>query len=164
MSRAVQSPEDYFGFQLGSDRKLARWDKIVEYFWQLDKLPTVKVEEVGKSTEGNPFLVALISSSENIVNIERIKEISLRLAHPEGLSTAEADALISEGKSVVSITCSLHASEIGGTQTAPELAYELATSSSPVHTKIRENTVLVLVPSFNPGIRLPFTPAVHKQV
>ena len=83
MSRAVQSPEDFFGFQLGTDRKLARWDKIVEYFWQLDKLPTVKVEELGKSTEGNPFLVALISSPENIKNIDRIKEISLRLAHPE---------------------------------------------------------------------------------
>lgn len=150
MSRAVQSPEDFFGFKLGSDRKLARWDKIVEYFWQLDKLPTVNVEEVGKSTEGNPFLVALISSSNNIINIKRIKEISLRLAHPEGLSPSEVDALISEGKSVVSITCSLHASEIGGTQTAPELAYELATSTSPVHTKIRDNTILVLVPSFNP--------------
>jgi len=150
MTYEANSPEEFFGFQMGTDRKLARWDKIVEYFWHLDKLPTVKVEEVGKSTEGNPFLVAVISSPENIVNIERIRWISLRLAHPDGLSEAEVDDLISEGKSVVSITCSLHASEIGGTQMAPELAYELATSDSSVYTKIRENTVLVLVPSFNP--------------
>jgi len=150
MSFNASSPEEFFGFPMGSDRKLARWDKIVEYFWHLDKLPTVKVEEVGKSTEGNPFLVAVISSSENIVNIERIREISLRLAHPEGLSESEVEDMIAEGKSVVSITCSLHASEIGGTQMAPELAYELATSNEYVYKNIRENTMLVLVPSFNP--------------
>ena len=28
---AVQSPEQYFGFRIGSDKKLVRWDKIVEY-------------------------------------------------------------------------------------------------------------------------------------
>jgi len=150
MTHEIKSPEEFFGFHMGTDRKLARWDKIVEYFWHLSKLPTVKVLEVGKSTEGNPFLVAFISSPENIENIERIREISLRLAHPQGLTPPEVDDMISEGKSVVSITCSLHASEIGGTQTAPELAFELATSDSPVHRKIRENTVLVLVPSFNP--------------
>ena len=148
MSSNVPSPEEFYGFQLGSDRKLARWDKIVEYFWLLDKLPTVHVEEIGKSTEGNPFLVATITSEENLVNVDRLKEISLRLAHPRGLSSDEVEELIAEGKSVVSITCSLHASEIGGTQVASELAYEVATLSE--YQKIRENTVLVLVPSSNP--------------
>ena len=123
MSSNVPSPEEFYGFQLGSDRKLARWDKIVEYFWLLDKLPTVHVEEIGKSTEGNPFLVATITSEENLVNVDRLKEISLRLAHPRGLSSDEVEELIAEGKSVVSITCSLHASEIGGTQVASKLAY-----------------------------------------
>src|ERR1039458_1531323 len=28
---AVQPPEQYFGFRIGSDKKLVRWDKIVEY-------------------------------------------------------------------------------------------------------------------------------------
>ena len=28
----VTSPEKFFGFQLGADRKMARWDKIVEYY------------------------------------------------------------------------------------------------------------------------------------
>ncbi len=27
----VQTPEQYFGFRIGSDKKLVRWDKIVEY-------------------------------------------------------------------------------------------------------------------------------------
>ena len=30
-SAAVQSPEQHFGFRIGGDKKLVRWDKIVEY-------------------------------------------------------------------------------------------------------------------------------------
>jgi len=33
----VTSPEEFFGFQLGSDRNIARWDKIVEYYFLLEK-------------------------------------------------------------------------------------------------------------------------------
>ncbi len=29
---SVISPEGFFGHQMGADRKMARWDKIVEYF------------------------------------------------------------------------------------------------------------------------------------
>jgi len=150
MTDTIPSPEEFFGFKLGTDKKLARWDKIVEYFWLLDKLPTVQVEELGKSTEGNPFLLAVISSEKNLSNLERIKEINLKLAHPADLTPSEVDGLVTEGKSVVSITCSIHASEIGGTQMSSELAYELATSNESLYQKIRENTVLLLVPSSNP--------------
>ena len=30
-SRAMQTPEQFFGFRIGTDNKLARWDKIVDY-------------------------------------------------------------------------------------------------------------------------------------
>ncbi|MBN1682339.1 peptidase M14 family protein [Candidatus Bathyarchaeota archaeon] len=146
----VSSPEDFFGFKLGSDKKLARWDKIVEYFWHLNKLPTVKVQELGKSTEGNPFILAIISSPINIQNLDRIREISLKLSHPQNLTISEVNDLVNDGKTIVSITCSIHASEVGGTQMSSELAYELATNEDPIFKKIRENTVLLLVPSSNP--------------
>ena len=32
---AVQTPEQFFGFRIGDDNKLARWDKIVDYFRQV---------------------------------------------------------------------------------------------------------------------------------
>ena len=31
----LQTPEQFFGFRMGTDNKLARWDKIVEYFKQV---------------------------------------------------------------------------------------------------------------------------------
>ena len=38
----ITSPEDFFGFQMGTDRKLARWDRIVEYFYKLEQQVTTE--------------------------------------------------------------------------------------------------------------------------
>jgi len=146
----IKSPEEFYGFRMGADRKLARWDRIVEYFWHLDESPCVKVVELGKSTEGNPFLLAAVSSPENIGNLERIRQESWDLAHPESLPEERLEAIIGDGKAVVSMTMSVHATEIGGTQLSSELAYEVATSDDPDIAKIREGVVFLLVPSSNP--------------
>jgi len=162
MSSNIPSPEEYFGHKMGADRKLVRWDRIVEYFWELDRSPCVKVTELGKSTEGNPFLLAMVSSPENLENAEGIRETSFRIAHPQGLSEGEAEKLISGGRTVVMMTMSLHASEIGGTQMAPELCHEVATS--PEHEETRRNTVLLVVPSFNPDGQIMVTDWYNEQI
>ncbi len=148
MPSEIKSPEEFFGHKMGADRKLVRWEKIVEYFWHLDKSPCVKVTDLGKSTEGNPFLLAVISSPENLKNLKKIREMSYNVAHPQGLSKRQLDRIFKDGKTVVSMTMSIHASEVGGTQMSPELCYEVATS--PEHEEIRQNTVLLAFPSFNP--------------
>ena len=69
----VISPEEFFGFQLGSDRKIARWDRIVEYFKKLqEQSDKIRVVDMGPSTEGNPFLLVIISSPENLSKLERL--------------------------------------------------------------------------------------------
>ena len=151
MSVKIPSPEEFYGFRMGTDRKLARWDKIVEYFHLLDESSDrIMVKELGKSTEGNPFLVAVISSPENLANADRLKKISSKLADPRGLSKKEIDSLIDEGKSVVAFTCSLHASEVAACQGSSELAHDLITLETPEIQTIRDETVLLLFPSFNP--------------
>lgn len=34
---SIPSPEDFFGFKMGTARHIARWDNIVEYFYVLEK-------------------------------------------------------------------------------------------------------------------------------
>jgi hypothetical protein len=148
MSSEIPSPEEFFGYKMGADRKLARWDRIVEYFWQLDKSPCVKVTDLGPSTEGNPFLLAVITAPENLERADEIREMSWRIAHPRGLKEEEMEGIVRRGKTVVAMTMSIHATEVGGTQMASELAYELATS--PELEDVREKTVLLLFPCFNP--------------
>jgi hypothetical protein len=151
MACRVTSPEAFFGHQLGADRKIARWDKIIDYFGQLAReSDRIIVEELGKSTEGHPFLLVTISSPANLANLGRLREISARLADPAGLSCAEVDALCKEGKAVIVQSMSLHASEIGGTQMAPELAYDLLRRDDEETRAILDNVVFLMVPCFNP--------------
>ncbi len=147
----VQSPEDFFGFPIGADYHLAGWDKIVAYFQLLDEgSEKVQVVELGKSTQDNPFILAIISSEENLSRIEEIKESSKRLTDPRGLDEERAEALARDEKIIVLITCSLHATEVGAAQMSPELVYDLVTKDTPEHRDILDNVVFLLVPSFNP--------------
>jgi len=162
MSIDIPSPEDYFGHEMGADRKLVRWDKIVEYFHVLDKSPCVKVTELGLSTEKNPFLLVVISSPENLKRSKEISDQSYMIAHPEGLTENQVEEIIREGKTVVAMTMSIHATEVGGTQMAPELAWELATS--PELEEVRRNTVLIMFPCFNPDGQIMVTAWYEKHL
>ncbi len=151
MSENITSPEEFFGFQLGSDRKIARWDKIVDYYKLLeDQSGKIKVVEMGPSTEGNPFLLIVISSPENLKNLEHLRKINLRISDPRGLAENDVEGLLSEGKAVICQSMSLHATEIGGTQMAPELAFDLLSGEDEETKRILDNVIYLMVPCFNP--------------
>ena len=105
---------------------------------------------MGPSTEGNPFLLVIISSADNLSDLERLRELNLRLNDPRGTSEEEVDKLVSKGKAVICQSMSLHATEIGGTQMAPELAFDLITKDDIDTRRILENVVFLMVPCFNP--------------
>jgi len=147
----VTSPEEFFGFQMGSDRKIARWEKIVEYFYKIQgQSDKIVVNDMGPSTEGVPFLEVVISSPENLANLETLREINLKISDPRGLTDEEVKELLVKGKAVICLSMSLHASEIGGTQMSPELAYDLLSQEDEETARILENVIVVMVPCFNP--------------
>jgi hypothetical protein len=151
-SAQVTSPEKFFGFQLGADRKMARWDKIVEYYGVLEKESggKMKVINMGPTTMGNPFLEVIITSPANQAKLERLRQVNLQISDPRGLSEEQVKALVAEGKAVIVQSMSLHATEIGGTQMAPELAYDLLNRHDEETQRILDNVVFIEVPSFNP--------------
>lgn len=148
---AVTSPETFFGFRLGADRRMAPWDKIVAYYRLLAReSDKIKVVDLGPSTMNQPFLLVVISSSRNLGRLEELRKINLRLSDPRDLDETAAEKLIAEGKAVICQSMSLHATEIGGTQMAPELAYDLVSRADEETARILDNVVFLLVPSFNP--------------
>ncbi|HKE03433.1 MAG TPA: M14 metallopeptidase family protein [Blastocatellia bacterium] len=153
-SNNVPAPETKLGFKIGEDRKLAKWEQFLAYFGELAKTSDrVKFETLGKTTLGRPFVVATISSSENLKRLDEFKEIQRRLADPRLLANESESAigeLIKTGRTVVVITCSIHSTEVGGTFTATELAYRLTSQNTPEIKRILENVILLLVPSLNP--------------
>lgn len=152
----IQSPEDYLGFKVGTDRKLADMSQIIAYFKLLDEASErIIVHEVGKTTMGNPFIYAIITSAANHQSLEHFRMIQQRLADPRKISDSEAEAMIAEGKAVVMINCSIHATEIGASQMSMQLAYDLASRSDRKFKQILDNVILLLTPMHNPdGIQM----------
>ena len=161
----ITSPVSYFGHQPGEARKLIRWEKIVEYFQHIAKeTDRMILQNVGPSTEGHPFLVAYISSPANLAKLEEYRQINAKITDPRGLDQAALDDLVKKGKAVVVQTMSLHASEVGGTQMSPELAYDLLTTESEEGLRILDEVISIMVPCFNPDGQIMVTDWYNKYL
>ena len=152
LSQTVPTPKSVLGFQPTDDKTFADWSQVSNYFAKLDAAsPRVKVQTLGKTTLGKPFIVAFISSEKNILGLEKYKKISQKLANPNSIkSETELNSLLKEGKTIVSISCSIHSTEVVATQMSMLLAYELATAKDAETLEILNNTILILIPSMNP--------------
>ena len=147
----VPTPESVLGFAVGADFKLATYDESIRYFERLAASSNrIKLVDVGKTSTGHAWTLAIISSPENLANLEHLRDIAQKLAHPAGLSDAQARSLAKEGKAFVDISGGLHASEIAGSQHTIQLAYDLLSRNDEKTRAILDNTVLLLWPSINP--------------
>src|SRR3954451_24965629 len=149
---SIPPPESVFGFTAGADYKLATYEQSIEYFKKLAAASHhIKLMEAGKTSQGRTMYFALISTPANLAKLDRYREIWLRLAHPEGLSEAEAQRLASEGKAFVHIDGGLHATEVAGPQHTPLLLYDVVNRANEPEVKaVLDNVVLMLWPTINP--------------
>ncbi len=151
-SADVPSPEAHLGYPLGADYRLANWPTVVDYYAKVDAgSDRVVVRELGKTTEGRPYLAAFVSSAANIAQLDRHRATQRALAQPTGPElAANLTDLVNESKTVVLITCSIHSTETASTLMSMELLHQLATRDDPATKEILDNTILILVPSANP--------------
>ena len=149
---AIPKPEEVIGFEVGSDFHLATYEQSLAYFQKLaEASDRVNLKYAGKTSEGRPWYYVLISSADNLRNVDRYKALSQQLAHPGSLSREEARRLAREGKAIVDISGGLHASEVAGAQHIITLAYDLLSrEGDPKISHILDNVILVLWPSLNP--------------
>ncbi len=110
---AIPSPEQQFGFAPGTDRKLADWTQLVGYFRTLGTgSDRVHFEELGKTTEGRPYIALTISSPDNLAHLAEYKAITQKLSDARATAPDEAAKLIARGKIILVVTCNLHSTEI----------------------------------------------------
>ncbi|HKX30174.1 MAG TPA: M14 family metallopeptidase, partial [Blastocatellia bacterium] len=109
----------------------------------------LKVTEMGRSAEGRPLHLAIITSPENQKRLGRYQEIARRLAQAEGLTDEQARALAREGRAVVWIDGGLHATEVLGAQQLIETIYQLVSLNDPETLRFL-NEVIVLGCLVNP--------------
>lgn len=154
-SSDLPTPRSAFGFAPGADKKLADYHQIIDYFKALDQASErLLLQNLGKTTEGNDFYVAIISAPENISRLAEWQKIQSRLADPRLLAAGEEEELLRAGRAVVLINCGIHATEVGATQMAPALAHALIAGEREEAREILENVIVLLVPSHNPDGQL----------
>jgi hypothetical protein len=164
-SQTITSPESFFGFRMGADRKLARWDKMVEYYKLLERQsPRIKVVDMGPTTMGNPFLALFISSPANLAQLEQLRQINSRLSDPRGVSESEIKRLVAQSKVVIVQSMGLHSSEVAASQMAAELIYDLVQRTDEETTRILDNTIAIMIPCFNPDGEILVTDWYNKYV
>jgi hypothetical protein len=147
----LPEPKAFFGFQPGTDGKLFSFEKSHSYFQELARLsPRLHLEILGKTSEGRPLSMALISSKTNLENLSIVLRDMAGVADPRKLQNKDEERILAESPVVVFISMSMHAIEVGGSQYAPVFAYELLTRKDSTAKSIRDNLVIALLPSTNP--------------
>jgi len=152
LGQSVPTPESVLGHKPGDDYYLANYDESRDYFRKLAASSNrIKLINVGKTTRGLDWEIAIISSPENLAKIDRYKEIARQLALGQAPDEATAKQLAHEGKVFVHIDGGMHSSEVAGAQQSIALAYKLVSSvGDPEVDAILDNVILLLWPTLNP--------------
>ncbi|MBN8855181.1 MAG: peptidase [Sphingobacteriales bacterium 50-39] len=141
----IPTPKEHFGFNIGDDYRLATYTQTEAYFRRLAAASDrVHLVEIGRTEEGRPQLMLIVSSPRNIRQLAHYKTISQRLAHAEGLMDQQAHELAAQGKAVVWIDGGLHATETVGTHQLIETAYQLISRKDPETMRILDNVIILL--------------------
>jgi hypothetical protein len=148
----VPTPASVLGHNPGDDFYLADYDDAIRYFHALAaSSDRIKMFKVGKSTRGEEYEIAVISSPENLARLDEYKADARKLADSRGLTDVQAHELARTAKPIVHIDGGMHSSEVAGGQHSIQLAYKLVSSQGdPEIDAILNNVILVLWPTLNP--------------
>jgi hypothetical protein len=148
----IPTPVSVLGHNPGDDFYLADYDDAIRYFHALAaSSDRIKMFKVGKSTRGEEFEIAVISSPENLARLDEYKTVARKLADSRNLTDEQARELARTSKVIVHIDGGLHSDEVAGGQHSIQLAYKLVSAQGdPQIDAILNNVILVLWPTINP--------------
>jgi hypothetical protein len=144
----VPTPRDVLGYHVGAPRTLTYYENQLKYYRALEKAsPRVKVETVGRSDEGRELVVVWISSEANMQRVAQNRANLAKIADPRGMTEAQVRTLIAQTKPHYHLMGGLHSGETGPSEMLMELAYRLATETSPIIAQIREQLYVSITPA-----------------
>jgi Zinc carboxypeptidase len=145
-AQTVTTPQQFFGFPIGADYQLPNYTQLSAYWHKLaDESPRMVLQEIGRTAEGRPQLMAIVTSPANQAKLQHYREISRRLALAEGVDSTEARALAREGKAVVWIDGGLHASEVLGAQQLMEMVYQMVSRNDEETRRFLDDVIILFV-------------------
>ncbi|HEX6746259.1 MAG TPA: M14 metallopeptidase family protein [Longimicrobium sp.] len=151
----LTTPQEQFGHEIGADYQLPNYTQLVAYWQKLaQQSDRMKLVDIGRTAEGRTQYMAIVSSPENLRNVEHYRQIAERLAHARGVDSLQARQLAREGKAIVWIDGGLHASEVLGAQQLMETLWQLVSRSDPETTRILNDCIVLFVHANPDGMEL----------
>jgi hypothetical protein len=129
-----------------------------------DASPRVVLVDQGRSWEGRPLVMAIITSPENHARLDEIQANARRLGDPRGIGRDEAQRIIAAQPSIVWLGGSIHGFELSGAEGLLELVDHLARRDDPETMEVLTNSVVLIDPMLNPDGRDAFAQHNHGRV
>tara|TARA_B100000780_G_scaffold29_1_gene16 strand:- start:2281 stop:4800 length:2520 start_codon:yes stop_codon:yes gene_type:complete len=143
----IESPELFLGYPIGSE--YTRHDNIISYFKNLaSKSDRAILKFYGKTHEGKRLPMLIISSPQNLKNIDEIQKRHLMLIDPNNkIEPTEKDPLI------INLAYNVHGNEPSSSEAAILSAYTLTASKNKEILSFLENSIIFIDPAINPDGR-----------
>ena len=143
----IPSPETFLGYKIGVQH--TRHDQIVAYFKELAQLSDrVTLTEYGKTHENRSLLILNISSANNILNLNEIKNKHLDIVDPKNDLNNHKDLPL-----FINLAYSVHGNEASTSEAAILTAYTLVASKNKTILNYLDNAVFFIDPTINPDGR-----------
>src|SRR6056300_1440692 len=141
LNAQIQSPDAFLGHPLGET--FSRHHQVVDYYKHLaENSPSIQLQPYGKTNEGRLLQLAVISSPENLKNLESIRTNHL---YNSGVIKGPKN----DDKVIVWLSYNVHGNESSSTEAAMKTAHALLTN----YSDWLQDTVVILDPCINPDGR-----------
>ncbi|MCQ8185280.1 M14 family zinc carboxypeptidase [Parvularcula maris] len=164
---SIQTPDEFLGYGLGE--RPIRHDKLVEYLSGLaETSDRMQVETIGYTHEGRPILFFAVSSPENLLNLEEIREFHL--------AALRGEPVPEEQPAVIWINYGVHGAESAGMDASVPALYHFAAAQGEEIEEQLDDAVVLVVAILNPdghsrrvdhvetfGGEVPVTDPAHAQ-
>jgi len=151
---AIPTFETVLGYKPGE--RITWHADSIRYFEALAQAAPerVAVTPYAESWEGRELVYVVVTSAENMAQIDTVKANMQRLADPRKTTRNEAEAIIRDQPAVTWLSYGVHGNEISSTEAAMLTAYHLlASRGDPRVAGIMRDTVVVIDPMQNPDGR-----------
>jgi hypothetical protein len=149
----VPTPASVIGHAIGE--RHTRYADVVRYAETLARAvpDRVRLVPIGRSYEGRPLVLLVVSSPSNMAKLDAVKAAMARLADPRGLGDAEGADLVRRTPAVTWNNFGIDGNESAAVEAAMELAWRLAASRGGPTEKALQDVVAVLNVCHNPESR-----------
>lgn len=143
---SVPKPEKILGYEPGENHTNFRDQELVYAAIHNAAPKRTMIREFGKSWEGRPLRIFVVSSEKNVARLEEIRKQMNTLA----TGSAEAAKLVDKLPSIVWVNQTVHGNESASFESGMWLAYTLTASRNADIKKALDDVVVIINPVFNP--------------